>query len=464
MFSVSPASARFLSLALALAYVPVSTEHAMAGARRYAPKYTHKYAYKSRARGAHYRGAARAPVRNPQQAVPPTYPQSAAKPVAPGSVTDAKSATEAAPKPIPRPLKVLTRDEILSYDPVQVARAGRHLIVGYYNLSDMKKLVEKQAIGGIFITTRNVRGRKPEAVANDIRSLQDIRRAQGLPRLVIAADQEGGSVSRLSPPLKKQPALSAVLAPLKDDAAREKAVRAYADEQARQLDKIGVTMNFGPVVDLRTSGPRRDGETRLYWRAIDSDPYLVAKVAGWYCDTLTKWNIICTLKHFPGLGRVALDTHVASAEIKASAGQLELNDWVPFRRVMDKPGVATMIGHVRVDAIDKTTPASYSEPMIHSLMRTQWQNQGLLVTDDFSMGAVTRSADGVGGAALKALNAGVDFVLLSFSEKHYDTVMSALLEAQGTGEYDLAKHEQSLDRMKRYLFVEDPAAKTAEQK
>ncbi len=102
---------------------------------------------------------------------------------------------------------------------------------------------------------------------------------------------------------------------------------------------------------------RDDGETRLFWRAIDSDPYIVAKVAGWYCDTLTKFNIICTLKHFPGLGRVARDTHVASGDIMASQTQLELSDWLPFRRVMTEPGVATMIGHVRVDAIDKTTPA-----------------------------------------------------------------------------------------------------------
>ena len=462
MFRLSPITPRLLSfsVAVALTVIPFSAEQSLAGYRRPAAKYSAPYRSKYSGRAARYNYAPRYYVRGPQQV---------ASPASAAAATAGKSAAEAAPKPIPRPKKVLTRDEVLNFDPEKLARAGRHLIVGYYNIADMKRLVEKQAISGIFITSRNVRGRKIADIAADINSLQDIRRAQGLPRLVVAADQEGGSVSRLSPPLKLQPSLSTILAPLKTDTEREKAVRAYAEEQARQLDQLGVTMNFGPVVDLRTHGPNSsDGETKLYWRAIDSDPYLVAKVAGWYCDTLTKWNIICTLKHFPGLGRVTLDTHVASAEIKAPAAQLALNDWVPFRRVMDKPGVATMIGHVRVDAIDKTTPASYSEPLIHSLVRTQWQNGSLLVTDDFSMGAITRSSDGVGGAALKALNAGADFVLISFSEQHYDTVISALLEAEGTGEFDLAKHNESLERMKRYLFVDDrtsdKSAKTAEQK
>lgn len=445
------------SLLLALALVPAGAQCVDAAARKYVAQ--KKYPV----RAGKYRAPVRAAWRMPQY-VRPVYPQFRPRVVAPIALPPPpKSVVDTSPPVMPRPLKLLTRDELLASDAEKLARAGRHVIVGYYNLSDVKKLVEKQAIAGVFITSRNVKGRKPADIAADIRSLQDIRKAQGLPRLLIAADQEGGQVSRLSPPLKLQPSLAMILAPLKTDEEREKAVRAYADEQARLLDGLGVTMNFGPVVDLRLRGPNNnDGETKLYWRAIASDPYLVAKVAGWYCDSLTKWNIICTLKHFPGLGRVGLDTHVASAEIKATEGQLELNDWVPFRRLMDRPGIATMLGHVRVDAIDKTTPASYSEPLIHTLVRTRWQNEGLLVTDDFSMGAVTRSKDGVGGAALKAVNAGADFILLSFSEKHYDIVMSTLIEAQSTGEFDLRKHDESVERMKRYLFVED-GSKTAQR-
>jgi beta-N-acetylhexosaminidase len=359
------------------------------------------------------------------------------------------------PAPAPRPLKVLTRDEILASDADRLERLGRRLIVGFQSIAEAKALVEKRAVAGIFVTDHNVQGRKADDIASDIRSLQDIRKAQGLPRLIVATDQEGGYVSRLSPPLKWQPSLGMLIEPLKGDADREKAVRAYAEAQAHELERLGVTMNFGPVVDLRSdTASRDDGETRIYWRAIDSDPYLVAKVAGWYCDALTKFNIICTLKHFPGLGRVARDTHVAPGEITASESQLELTDWLPFRRVMNQHGVATMLGHVRVEALDETTPASYSEIVVNAV-RSRWQNDGLLVTDDLGMGAVTNSKDGIGGAALKALNAGVDLVLLSSTEKYFDIVMSALIEADSKGEIDPARQNETRERLKRYVFVDD---------
>jgi beta-N-acetylhexosaminidase len=449
MLKASSFALRVSSLVLSLLFLPATIEEASAAGRHWSgSKYSRVTRYRAHARFA-----------RAQAFIRPAYPQAAAR--LPAAITAAgKSIADASPRPFPRPLKILARDELLDSDPEKLARAGQHLIVGFTDFADVKKLVEKRAVGGVFITAQYAKGRRAGNIAADIRELQDIRKSQGLPRLVIAADQEGGYVSKLSPPLKWQPSLASVLAPLKTDEEREKAVRAYAEEQALALDSIGITMNFGPVVDLKGNGPNwNDGETRLFWRAIASDPYMVAKVAGWYCDTLTKWNIICTLKHFPGLGRTNLDTHVAAAEIKATEGQLELTDWLPFRRVMDKPGVATMLGHVRVDAIDKTTPASYSDSLIRTLMRNQWQNEGLLVTDDFSMGAVTRSRDGVGGAALKALNAGADFILLTYSEKYYNEVMSALIEAQETAEFNLKKHEESVERMKRYLFIEE--SKTA---
>lgn len=368
----------------------------------------------------------------------------------------ASSVALGAPPPPKRPLKVLTRDEILASDPARLERLGRRIVVGFERFKEIKPLVEKRAIAGIFITAQNVRRRKASDVAKDIRELQDIRKAQGLPRLFVAADQEGGYVSRLSPPLKRQPALSSLVAKFKTDADREKAVRAYAETQARELERIGVTMNFGPVVDLRLGSPKRDdGETQLFWRAISSDPYLVAKIAGWYCDTLTKDNIICTLKHFPGLGRVTRDTHVTTGEISANTSQLELSDWVPFRRLMGKPGIATMVGHVRIKAVDKITPASYSDTVINEIIRSRTQGDVLLITDDFGMRAVTRSPDGLGGAAVKAINAGVDLVLLTDAAQQYNTVMSALIEADEKGEINQARQIESRERLSKYVFIDD---------
>lgn len=361
-------------------------------------------------------------------------------------------ASEAQSVPAKPAFAVLTREEILNSDAAQLARVGRHVVVGYHDFEAIRALVLKQAIGGIFITDHNVRGRKTADVKANIDELQAIRKSQGLPPLIIAADQEGGQVSRLSPPLKKQPSLARILVGLGTDEARRVAVEAYAQTQADELKHIGVTLNFAPVVDLKLDPSYRDdGETRLRMRAIAADPYLVWKVAGWYCDVFAKSGLMCTLKHFPGLGRVKRDTHVVSGEVAASEGQLELNDWVPFRRLMDRPNVATMLGHVRVAAIDKSTPASFSHKIIHGLIRDTWHHDGLLITDDLSMGAVTHNKAGVGGAAVKSIDAGADLVLVSFSEKYLDEVLSALLAADAKGEIDATMRDKSGTRLTRVL-------------
>lgn len=376
----------------------------------------------------------------------------AAKTPAKAEPSNASEAPSAITEPTPPPQRVLSRQEILSSDADRLERAGRHLVVGYHNFLDVKTLVEKRAIAGIFITDHNVRSRGASVIKADIEKLQAIRTTQGLPPLIVAADQEGGSVSRLSPPLKRQRSLGFILKGLEHDPERQKAVESYAEIQAAELKRLGVTLNFAPVVDLKLNpSNRNDGETRLRLRAIDSDPYLVAKAAGWYCDVFAKAGLMCTLKHFPGLGRVSRDTHVAMGEITASEGQLELNDWVPFRRVMNRPNAVTMLGHVRVGVIDKATPASYSIPVIRKLIRETWGYDGLLITDDFSMGAITHSKSGIGGAAVKSLDAGADLVLVSYIEKHFDSVMSAMLAADASGAVDAAARRTSRDRIARIL-------------
>jgi len=114
-----------------------------------------------------------------------------------------------------------------------------------------------------------------------------------------------------------------------------------------------------------------------------------------------------------------------------------------------------MVGHVRVTAVDKTIPASYSAAVINDIVRSRTDGDVLLITDDLGMGAVTRSADGLGGAAVKAINAGVDLVLLTDAAKQYDTVMSALIEADENGEINQARQIESRERMSKYVFIDD---------
>ena len=129
--------------------------------------------------------------------------------------------------------------------------------------------------------------------------------------------------------------------------ARREAVRAYAADVGRSLSELGVNLNFAPVVDLDhgVSNPN-DRYTRIGTRAISSDPKIVADVAGEYCRGLALHGVHCTIKHFPGLGRVFEDTHLDHATLATPADELARSDWLPFRDLMQQKSMFTMLAHV----------------------------------------------------------------------------------------------------------------------
>jgi beta-N-acetylhexosaminidase len=250
-----------------------------------------------------------------------------------------------------------------------------------------------------------------------------------LPKLWIATDQEGGRISRLSPPLTQLPALSDIVARHPDPADRAAAITEFANTQGRELADIGVNLNFAPVVDLNYHliNPK-DRYTRIYERAIAADPEIVRDVAGEYCAALLEAGVHCTLKHFPGLGRVSQDTHAGSADLAATVGELSAADWVPFRALMNE-NAFTMLSHVRLTNIDPDRPASISRPVVADLLRRDWNYNGVLITDDFGMAAIYGGRDGIEGGAVEALTAGVDLILVSFDPDQYYPIMHALLDA-----------------------------------
>jgi len=327
-----------------------------------------------------------------------------------------------------------TRSEVLGADPVRLERLGRHLIVGYRNEAWLRELIERKAVAGVFITGHNVRGKDADTIRRDIAAMQAVRARQGLPPLLIATDQEGGGVSRMSPPLPRPATLGDIVRSHRDAAERRSAVRTYAADVGRALAGLGINVNFAPVVDLDHGVVNpNDRYTRIGTRAISSDPEVVADVAGEYCRGLEQQGVHCTLKHFPGLGRVFEDTHFENATLSTPADELAKSDWVPFRQLMQQKTAFTMLAHARLVALDRDRPASFSPAVVSGLLRRDWKYDGILVTDDFSMGAVYRSDGRLGAASVTALGAGVDLILISYDPDQVFPVLHALLRANASG-------------------------------
>ena len=346
------------------------------------------------------------------------------------------------------------RHGVLSADAATVEKIGRHFIVGYRDFDELRSLVERRAIAGVFVSAHNVRGKDVQAIRRDIAFLQSIRSGQGLPPLLIATDQEGGMVSRMSPPLERLTTLGEIVRSHHDAAERLIAVRQYAGKQGRALARLGFNLNFSPVVDLNHDVVNpNDRYTRITERAISADPSIVTIVAREYCDALLQTGVHCTLKHFPGLGRVVEDTHTEAADLTAEVKTLADTDWVPFRELMHAAGAFTMLSHARLIAVDRDTPASFSGPVVSGLLRGEWKHNGVLVTDDFSMGAAYSSAEGLPGAGLAALNAGVDLILVSYDPDLFYPIMDALIRAEASGRLRKDVLERSERRLAAVLPV-----------
>ncbi|MDY6994252.1 MAG: glycoside hydrolase family 3 N-terminal domain-containing protein [Pseudomonadota bacterium] len=344
---------------------------------------------------------------------------------------------------------ILRQHTVLNSETELLQKLGQHFIVGYTHFETILPLVARGAIGGIFITRRNISTSSGTILRQHIAILQHLQRASGRPPLWVATDQEGGLVSRLSPPLTHLPAL-ATLAQY-PPAQRNYRVKQYATRQGQELAQLGINVNFSPVVDLKFTHDNSftDFHSFIAKRALSPDPKIVTQMAQVYSQSLEAQGVLATVKHFPGLGRVQTDTHYFNAPLTTQRSILEHQDWLPFRQVVQNTQAWLMLSHVQLASVDADLPCSYSESVIQGVIRHQWQHDGILVTDDFNMAPIYYGPGGIGQASVAALNAGVDLILLAYDGRQYYPAMAAVLHAYQDQQLNLLRLEASEQRLQR---------------
>lgn len=341
---------------------------------------------------------------------------------------------------------VMARHAILSAqgnDAARLRSLGSHLVVGYGRPEDVGYLVSQGYVGGLFLTRRNSEGKTAAQLQAEIATFQEARRKAGLPLLMIVSDQEGGSISRLSPPLPHQPTLASFVTPGLAPHELEHLAYEYGASQGKALASVGVNTNFSPVLDLKPLHPDEtlDFHTLISQRAIASNPQTVSQMGLAYCLGLLSQGILPTLKHFPGLGSADGDTHHFSAHVRLPLGTLSTQDWVPFRTVLEKTPALLMMGHVILDSVDPQNPASLSAKLVRTL-RDDWHHDGILITDDMTMAAVYDR--GLCSSSVQALQADVDLLLVSFDWEKVYPVMDCLLQADKAGSLSLEASNKRL--------------------
>jgi beta-N-acetylhexosaminidase len=293
------------------------------------------------------------------------------------------------------------------------------LIVGFRGMTvaetgPLTDAIASDGLGGVILFDRD----QPTGGPRNIRSPKQLRAlAAGLQkiagdrRLIIAIDQEGGRVARLTPSTGfPEVASEASIGRLDDEAA----ATAWGRLIATTLASMGINLNLAPVVDLDVN-PRNPAIGALD-RSFSADPAVVTKLALAEIRAHHESSIATSLKHFPGLGSATANTDFGVADVTKTWSRTELE---PFTAII-AAGVSdvVMAGHLVNRSLDPHHPASLSAPIVTGLLRGDLGWDGVVITDDLGAGAVT-AAFGADEAIALAIEAGNDLLLLA-NQREYD--------------------------------------------
>ncbi len=276
--------------------------------------------------------------------------------------------------------------------------AGQRLMLGFngpeFN-DEVIEIIDRFKAGGIILFRQNIES--PEQVARLCARIQEHARSSGLVPLFIAIDQEGGTVSRLRPPFTQFAGNPSIQT-------RGQA-REFAKTTALELSHAGINMNLAPVMDVC---PER-GDTIMKARAFKGDARMVAELGCQIIQTLQENGIMAVAKHFPGIGRTVKDSHYFLPVLDAGLEILEPSDMVPFKAAQNAGVSGIMLSHISYPRLDDQWQASLSPAIAHDLLRTRMGFQGLSLTDDLDMKAISHDME---TCVHQILRAGIDLALI----------------------------------------------------
>ena len=308
-----------------------------------------------------------------------------------------------------------------------------------FGLSGLTLTADEQAFfhdadpAGYILFGRNIESRE------QVRALTDALRAiHGREKLLITVDQEGGRVARMKPPVWPAYPAGAMFDRLFElaPASAIEAARANAEALGHDLQEVGITCTHAPVLDVRQHG----AHDVIGDRAYGFEPLRVAAIGRAVLDGLARAGVVGTIKHMPGHGRTSVDTHKELPTVTASEAELE-SDIAPFMALAHAP--IAMTGHLVFTGWDADHPATQSPFVIEQIIRGRIGFDGLLLTDDLDMEALSGT---VPERAEAAIRAGCDIALNCWGRM---SDMAGICERLGDmSAASAARHARALDAIR----------------
>ncbi|HYJ90505.1 MAG TPA: glycoside hydrolase family 3 N-terminal domain-containing protein [Pyrinomonadaceae bacterium] len=306
--------------------------------------------------------------------------------------------------------------------------------------ADAESLFNKINPGGICLFARNIRE------ARQTRDLLDTIRQKNSVTPFLSLDQEGGLVDRLRKVITPMPAAN-----LFRDA---DAAGRFGATVAKIVRILGFNMDFAPVVDV-INQERETVTNGLFSRAFGTSAEEAAQLAGAFLENLQNGGCLGCVKHFPGLGASAADSHEELPQVSITEQELRDTDLVPYQRLIERDLIhCVMVAHASFPNIGlqesalngKLLPSSLSGSFITGLLRSELGFDRLVITDDLEMGAIIKNF-GIGEACVMAVEAGSDMLAICADAGRINEGYDAVSEAIRNGRITEDRIDQSLERI-----------------
>ncbi|ASA21404.1 beta-N-acetylhexosaminidase [Paenibacillus donghaensis] len=329
-------------------------------------------------------------------------------------------------------------------------KIGQMLLVGIdgTTLDDTaKRMIAEDKVGGIILYKDNINNLKGlVSLVNDLRSSN-----AGSPApLFLSVDQEGGKVSRMPSEFAALPSNRTVGA-ANDTAAAE----TMGQLLAKQVRAAGLNMDFAPVLDINSN----PDNPVIGDRSFGSTAELVTRLGLAELKGFEDAGVIPVVKHFPGHGDTSVDSHLELPVVDKTQAQLAKLEWLPFQAAVDQQADVVMVAHILYPKLDPDRPASLSSAVIGGLLREDMGFRGVVITDDLTMGAITKNYK-LGPAAVDTVNAGSDILLIAHGYDNERTVRNALLQGVENGTISIERIDQSVHRIlalkQKYQLSDQP--------
>jgi beta-N-acetylhexosaminidase len=330
--------------------------------------------------------------------------------------------------------------------------AGQRLMVGFEGRQfndDLRWLIQDLRIGGLILFKLNIE--TPDQVRQLCADCQACATRCGQPPLLIAVDQEGGPVARLRAPFTEFPG-NPHMRGLED-------ARHFGEVTARELKSVGINMDMAPVVDVAPA----DMSGIMADRVFGSDPAHVSAMGNTVIETLQQQGVMAVAKHFPGIGRTVLDSHLDLPVFKDDPSVMETIEFPPFAAAMQAGVSAVMLSHILYERIDARWPASLSPAIARDLLRDRFGYRGVAITDDLDMGAIQRHFD-IRTAIRQIMAAEIDIALICHKgpdiETAFETLCARIKADAGQRDKTIEAADRILALKNRFLQRPGPGTRT----